>query len=86
MLAIPFGIVGAIIGHVILGFDLSMVSALVFVALSDVVVNYSLVLVTTTNDYQDEGKSSYDALAQAGARRFRPVLLTSLTTFLASLQ
>ncbi|HJL19670.1 MAG TPA: efflux RND transporter permease subunit [Sandaracinaceae bacterium LLY-WYZ-13_1] len=81
--AIPFGIVGAIIGHLLLGYDLSLMSMMGVVALAGVVVNDSLVLVSAVNDYRrDEGLSLLEAVKAGGVRRFRPILLTSLTTFL----
>src|SRR5690606_12825639 len=80
--AIPFGIVGALLGHVLLGYHLSLVSVLGIVALCGVVVNDSLVLVSAANDHLHEGKAPVPAAVEAGVRRFRPVLLTSLTTFL----
>ena len=81
MSAIPFGIVGAVIGHVIMGLDLSIMSMCGIVALSGVVVNDSLVLVDYVNRHRNDGESIVDAAWEAGARRFRPILLTSLTTF-----
>jgi len=81
MSAIPFGFVGAILGHLIMGYSLSFVSALGIIALAGVVVNDSLVLVDTTNRYRALGATAWDAVVQAGMRRFRPILLTSLTTF-----
>jgi len=81
MSAIPFGFVGAVWGHLLMGYELSFVSALGIIALAGVVVNDSLVLVDTTNRYRRQGASAYDAITQGGARRFRPILLTSLTTF-----
>jgi len=81
MTAIPFGIVGAFIGHLILGYDLSLMSVLGIIALSGVVVNDSLVLVDAANKYRLKGMSVKDALIRAGMRRFRPIMLTSLTTF-----
>ncbi len=81
MSAIPFGFVGAVWGHLITGYQLSFVSALGIIALAGVVVNDSLVLIDTSNRYRRAGASSYDAITQGGARRFRPILLTSLTTF-----
>jgi len=81
MSAIPFGFVGAVWGHLIMGYELSFVSALGIIALAGVVVNDSLVLVDTTNRYRRQGASAYDAITVGGARRFRPILLTSLTTF-----
>ncbi|MCD4817863.1 MAG: efflux RND transporter permease subunit [Candidatus Cloacimonetes bacterium] len=83
MTAIPFGIVGAIIGHLIMGYTLSFVSALGIVALSGVVVNDSLVLVDFVNvQNRKNGLSIYDSVISAAQRRFRPIMLTSLTTFL----
>lgn len=81
MSAIPFGIVGAVIGHVIMGFGLSMISVLGIIALAGVVVNDSLVLIDSTNRYREQGLSAWDAVIQGGLRRLRPILLTSLTTF-----
>jgi multidrug efflux pump subunit AcrB len=82
LFAIPFGLVGAIGGHILMGYDLSLISVLGIVALSGVVVNDSLVLIAAVNDYRKEGNDPIEALASGGARRFRPILLTSLTTFL----
>jgi len=81
MSAIPFGFVGAVLGHLLMGYELSFVSAMGVIALSGVVVNDSLVLVDTTNRYRREGMSAFDAVVRGGVRRFRPILLTSLTTF-----
>lgn len=81
MAAIPFGIIGAVFGHLLMGFDLSFVSALGMIALSGVVVNDSLVLVHYANELRAEGLGAFDAVLQAGVRRFRPIILTSLTTF-----
>ncbi len=81
MSAIPFGMVGAVIGHVIMGFDLSIMSMCGIVALAGVVVNDSLVLVDYVNRHRGESGSIVDAAWEAGARRFRPIILTSLTTF-----
>ncbi|MCK4507261.1 MAG: efflux RND transporter permease subunit, partial [Desulfuromonadales bacterium] len=81
MVAIPFGIVGAILGHFIMGYDLSILSMFGIVALTGVVVNDSLLLIDYTNRMRRKGKSLLDAVIEAGQRRFRPILLTSLTTF-----
>ncbi len=82
MAAIPFGLVGAIGGHVMLGLELSIMSMMGMVALSGVVVNDSLVMVDATNEFhQRQGMSHFEAVAAAGARRFRPIMLTSITTF-----
>ena len=81
MTAIPFGIVGALIGHYVMGFELSIISMMGIVALSGVVVNDSLVLIVATNAYRAAGESAAGAIELGGVRRFRPILLTSLTTF-----
>ncbi len=81
MSAIPFGFVGAVLGHLVMGYEISFVSALGIIALAGVVVNDSLVLVDTTNRYRRAGANAYEAITRGGARRFRPILLTSLTTF-----
>ncbi len=81
MVAIPFGPVGAVIGHVLMGFDLSVVSMMGIVALSGVVVNDSLVLVDATNRLRARGQGLLEAVENGGVLRFRPILLTSLTTF-----
>ena len=82
MVTIPFGVVGAIFGHLLMGYDLSMISLFGIIALSGVVVNDSLVLVVSANTYRFKEKlTSFDAICRSGARRFRPIILTSLTTF-----
>ena len=81
MSAIPFGLTGAVIGHIIMGLNLTVLSLIGIVALAGVVVNDSLVLVDFINRYRDEGHSTLEAVMEAGPRRFRPILLTSLTTF-----
>jgi multidrug efflux pump subunit AcrB len=81
MAVIPFGIVGAILGHVALGYGLSMISMMGVVALSGVVVNDSLILIVAINEFRAEGISTFDAIVAGGLRRFRPIILTSLTTF-----
>jgi multidrug efflux pump subunit AcrB len=82
MSAIPFGFIGAILGHMIMGFELSIISMLGIVALTGVVVNDSLVLIDAANRARAEGKSAWDAIVLGGTRRLRPILLTSMTTFL----
>jgi multidrug efflux pump subunit AcrB len=82
MIAIPFGFVGAILGHLAMGYNLSFISVMGIVALAGVVVNDSLVLIDATNRKRAEGKSALEAIIYGGTRRFRPILLTSLTTFL----
>ena len=82
MVTIPFGAVGAIGGHLLMGYDLSMISLFGIIALSGVVVNDSLVLIVAANaSRKQEKRSPFEAICLAGARRFRPILLTSLTTF-----
>ena len=78
--AIPFGIVGAVIGHIVLGYDLSLISLMGVIALSGVVVNDSLIMIDFANRRRSEA-SAYDAIHDAGLRRFRPIVLTTLTTF-----
>lgn len=80
LLSIPFGIIGVVIGHLILGYDLSIVSLMGIVALSGVVVNGALIMV----DYANKRRGELDALQairEASVRRFRPIVLTTLTTF-----
>jgi multidrug efflux pump subunit AcrB len=81
MSAIPLGLVGAVGGHVIMGHDLSVLSLCGMVALAGVVVNDSLVLVDHVNRRRREGVEVMEALRTAGVARFRPILITSLTTF-----
>jgi len=81
MTAIPFSFVGAVIGHLVMGFDLSLLSAMGMVALAGVAVNDAIVLVDAINELRRGGMTLFDSVTQAGARRFRAVMLTSLTTF-----
>ncbi|HIG18424.1 MAG TPA: efflux RND transporter permease subunit, partial [Candidatus Handelsmanbacteria bacterium] len=81
MLAIPFGMVGAVWGHVLMGLDLALLSMFGIVALSGVVVNDSLVLLSFYNQLLGAGMERREALVEAGKQRFRAILLTSLTTF-----
>ena len=81
MLSIPFGIVGAVIGHMIMGYSLSVMSTFGVVALSGVVINDALVLIDFANRQRQQGADSHDAIYHAGIHRFRPILLTTLTTF-----
>ena len=81
MSAIPFGLVGAVWGHVIMGLDLTILSMFGLVALTGVVVNDSLVMVDFVNRKRREGLDFEVAAREAGMARFRPILLTSLTTF-----
>jgi len=81
MSAIPFGIIGAVIGHLLLGMNFSILSMIGIVALSGVVVNDSLVLVDFINRYHKQGYTIEEAAIESGQARFRPILLTSITTF-----
>lgn len=80
MVSIPFGIVGAILGHYIIGKDLSLMSLFGIVGLSGIVVNDSLVLVDFINNSLKSGKKLFDSVHTAGQARFRAVMLTSITT------
>ena len=82
MSVIPFGIVGAIIGHLVLGMAVSVLSICGIIALSGVVVNDSLIMVDFVNRARKEGLSLIDAAISAGTQRFRAIILTSLTTFM----
>jgi multidrug efflux pump subunit AcrB len=81
MSVIPFGAVGAIVGHYIMGWNLIFFSLLGIIALSGVVVNASLVLVDFINRQRAAGVPLFDAVTEAGVVRFRPIILTSVTTF-----
>jgi multidrug efflux pump subunit AcrB len=81
MAAIPFGIVGAIAGHLIMGLNLSLLSLFGMVGLAGVVVNDSLVLIDATNRIRSKGASAREAVTRAAGLRFRAIILTSLTTF-----
>jgi multidrug efflux pump subunit AcrB len=81
MVAIPFGMIGAVLGHLLMTYNLSLMSLMGIVALSGVVINGSLVMVNYANQQRQNGDSSLEAIRAAGIRRFRPILLTTLTTF-----
>lgn len=81
MSVIPFGAVGAVLGHLIMGLPMSMPSVIGMVALSGVVVNASLVLVATVNRLRDQGRTLREAVEEAASARFRPIVLTAVTTF-----
>jgi multidrug efflux pump subunit AcrB len=81
MSVIPFGIIGAVLGHWLMGHPLSFLSSLGLMALTGVVVNDALVLVDYINQQHRAGENLYDVVQRAGVARFRPVMLTSLTTF-----
>jgi multidrug efflux pump subunit AcrB len=82
MVVIPFGIIGAVIGHFILGMDLSALSVLGILAAAGVVVNDSLVMVDYVNNARKRGERLKDAVMHAGSKRFRAIMLTSITTFI----
>ncbi len=82
MSVIPFGAIGAMIGHWIMGMNLTIMSLLGFAALIGVIVNDSLVLVDYINKTVKKKDDLMEAILTAGAARFRPVILTSLTTFI----
>ena len=82
MSVIPFGVVGAMFGHMVLGMTMSSLSMFGIIAVAGVVVNDSLVMVDFVNKARAEGVAIKEAVMQAGARRFRAILLTSVTTFI----
>ncbi|HFD92817.1 MAG TPA: efflux RND transporter permease subunit [Gammaproteobacteria bacterium] len=82
MVAIPFGIIGVIFGHWALGFHLQFLSLVGFLALAGIVVNDSLILVDFAKRLRDQGWERLEAMVEAGRVRTRPILLTSITTFL----
>ena len=81
LIAIPFGMVGAVIGHILLGYDLSLVSVMGVIALSGVVINDALIMIDYANRRRADGHAALEAISLAGVRRFRPIMLTTLTTF-----
>ena len=81
----PFGVIGALLGHMILGYGVSLMSLFGIIALTGVVVNDSLVLVVTANRNREEGMSAFEAVRWASIRRLRPIMPTSLTTSLGLL-
>ncbi|WP_293573703.1 efflux RND transporter permease subunit [Phaeobacter sp.] len=85
MLAIPFGMIGAVLGHLATGHPVSLLSFFGILALSGVVVNDSLVLVSRYRAVRDTGQPIVAALMETGASRFRAVMLTSVTTFVGLL-
>lgn len=81
MAAIPFGVVGAVLGHMLMGMGLSMISLFGVIALSGVVINAAIVMIDYANHARAGGLPAQEAIWRAGVRRFRPILLTTLTTF-----
>ncbi len=81
MISIPLGIVGAVLGHMIMGYEMTMIGIIGMIALSGVVVNDALVLITFANEQRKHHATAHDAVVAAGIQRFRPIMLTTLTTF-----
>jgi multidrug efflux pump subunit AcrB len=82
MFAIPFGAIGVIVGHVLFGYNLQFLSVIGFLALTGIVVNDSLILVNFAKRMRREGMDRIEAMVEAGRVRIRPILLTTITTFL----
>ena len=80
LLIVPFGIIGAMIGHLLLGYNMSFISIFGLVALTGVIVNDSVVMIDYYNVLKNKGERTYEALIDAVRRRFRPILLTTITT------
>jgi len=80
MFTVPFGIIGGIMGHLALGYDLSMMSLFGMVALTGVVVNDAIVLIERVNGNIAEGMPFFEAIRNGGIRRFRAIFLTTLST------
>ncbi|HEX7720047.1 MAG TPA: efflux RND transporter permease subunit, partial [Woeseiaceae bacterium] len=80
MSVIPFGLVGAVLGHIIMGQSISMFSLFGLIALAGVVVNDSLIMIDFVNSARRDGASAKEAVLQSGVQRFRAIVLTSLTT------
>jgi len=82
MVVIPFGLIGAVIGHYIMGYPLTLLSMIGLVALTGIVVNDSMILVAFINRLVEAGVDKFEAVIEAGKNRLRPILLTSATTVL----
>ncbi len=80
MFVIPFGVIGATLGHLVMGYDLTILSLIALLGLSGVLVNDSIILVTTIDELLDEGRMPMEAIVEGTASRLRAVILTSLTT------
>lgn len=80
LVTVPFGMVGAVLGHLLMGYNISMLSIFGLVALAGVVVNDAIVLIECVNSHLAEGESFFEAVRKAGARRFRAIFLTTITT------
>ncbi|MEM6896657.1 MAG: efflux RND transporter permease subunit, partial [Pseudomonadota bacterium] len=82
MFAIPLGLVGAVVGHLIMGLPLTLLSIFGIIGLAGVIINNSLVMVDLFNEYLDDGLDLQEAVVRGTKERFRPILLTAITTFL----
>ncbi|NNK64267.1 MAG: efflux RND transporter permease subunit, partial [Gemmatimonadetes bacterium] len=82
MAAIPFGVIGAVVGHLLLGLPIGLLSLFGIIGLSGVVVNDSLVMIDFINEERSLGTPPLEAIVRGAKKRFRPILLTSVTTFL----
>lgn len=82
MVAIPFGLIGAVGGHLLMGFPLTILSLIGLVALTGIVVNDSLILVMFINQHRREGMGTFESVVEGGRQRLRAILLTSITTIL----
>ena len=82
MISIPFGLIGVIIGHLLFGIHIQFLSMIGFLALSGIVVNDSLILVDFARKLRSRGLNRMDAMVEAGRMRIRPIMLTTITTFL----
>jgi len=80
--AVPFGLIGAVLGHLLMGYPLTILSAIGLVALTGIVVNDALILVDFINKQRAAGVPLVEAVIAGGIRRLRPIILTSLTTVL----
>lgn len=85
MLAIPFGFIGAVLGHLLLNIPLALESYVAMFAVGGIVINASLILVAQINQSLQKNRSIYRSVIQAGKARFRPIFLTTLTTFVGLL-
>ncbi|HBG27294.1 MAG: hypothetical protein A2Y10_09040 [Planctomycetes bacterium GWF2_41_51] len=82
MSAIPFGIIGAVIGHLMMGYNISILSLFGIIALAGVVVNDAIIIIDLINSLRTENENLIEVLRDSATRRFRPILLTTATTFL----
>ena len=80
MFSVPFGMIGGIVGHLVLGYDLSLLSLYGMIALTGIVVNDAIILIERINENIASGMGFFDAVIKGGARRFRPIILTTFST------